>query len=566
MMTGFLSDAPEVSDDGNHADGDGRWSRRRFLESMAAAGAAVATAGGLTALDAAAPAFARSDRATLDASASTLTMAIFQEPDTLDPAASGLVGSGDVYVHVLDPLVWKLTTSRGPEYFPGLATSYHISKDAKTYTFKLRKGVKFHDGTPFNAHAVKFNMDHIVNPATKSRSAASSLGPYKETKVINDYTCQIIFKVPNAAFASEMTGVTWMSSPTAIKKSGSNYGRHPVGTGPYIFKSWVAGDAVTIERNPHYKWGPAPLGGGKPAKLKTLVFRILPDPSAQYNALQTGEITLAQNLAPQDVQQALADPKFKKYIADSTGMPYCFMVNAKKSPTDDLRVRQALEYATNQEAIIKTLFFGLYDAANSLFCPNTPGYSKDQALYHYNPTKAGRLLDEAGWKKNSKGVRSKNGNPLHLDLINISGYGFDGISQVLQAQFKAVGIQTAISDQSFPAVAATYNRGDQHIADFFYTDVDPYFTHALFDCSQIKSGFNWEHYCNPKVDQMIDKANTIPNAKKRVALYRQIGKELMQAAVIIPIYNLRNVFVGPNSIRGIVFTTSATPLFHNVTF
>lgn len=565
-MAQFLRNAPDSSDSGAPSDEKALWSRRRFLEGIAVVGAGLATAGEWAVLDETPPAFAHSSRVTLDTSASKLTMAIFQEPDTLDPAASGLVGSGDVTVHVMDPLVWKLTTPRGPRYFPGLATSYHISKDATTYTFKLRKGVRFHDGTPFNAHAVKFNMDHIVNPATKSRSAASSLGPYKETKVIDEYTCQIIFKVPNAAFVNEMTGVTWMSSPTAIRKFGANYGHHPVGTGPYIFKSWVAGDAVTIERNPHYKWGPAPLGAGKPAKLKTLVFRILPDPSAQYNALQTGEITLAQNLAPQDVQQALSNPRFKKYAADSTGMPYCFMVNAKKSPTDDLRVRQALEYATNQEAIIRTLFFGLYGAADSLFCPNTPGYSHTQALYHYNPSKAGRLLDEAGWKRNSNGTRSKHGKALHLNLINITGYGFDGISQLLQAQFKAVGIQTSISDQSFPTVAATYNRGDQHIADFFYYDVDPYFTHALFDCSQIKSGFNWEHYCNPQVGKMIDKANTIPNAKKRVALYQQIGKELMQAAVIIPIYNLRNVFVGPTSIKGLVFTTSATPLFHNVAF
>jgi len=133
----------------------------------------------------------------------------------------------------------------------------------------------------------------------------------------------------------------------------------------------------------------------------------------------------------------------------------------------------------------------------------------------------------------------------------------------MQSQFKDVGITVDITDQSFPAVGDAYNRGDHHLADFFYYDVDPYFTRALFGCDQIAHGFNWEHYCNPDLTAMIDKANATPDNTARTALYKQIGQIIMQAAVIIPIYNSSGLFVGTSSLKGLAFTVNAFPLFHN---
>jgi peptide/nickel transport system substrate-binding protein len=242
------------------------------------------------------------------------------------------------------------------------------------------------------------------------------------------------------------------------------------------------------------------------------------------------------------------------------------MVNAQKAPTNDVLVRQALEYATNQAAIVKTLFFGLYEPATSIFTKITPGYDPAQHLYTYDPVKAGRLLDQAGWVKGSGGMRAKGGTPLKLSFINISGFGFDNISQIMQAQFQQIGINTTISDQSFPAVAATYNHGDQNLADFFYYDVSPYFVRAIFGANEIATGFNWEHYANPSLDKMVDQANAVVDDAKRYAVYRQIGKTLMEAAVIIPIYDQRGVYVGPSSLSGMVFTPNAIPLFHAATY
>ena len=535
-------------------------SRRMFLQAAGGMGVAVLSGGTLMAL---LEACAGSSTSTSSGNPNaTVTMAVFQEPDTLDPSASGLITVGTISHCIFDTLIWDLPGHGSNPFYAGLATSWEASPDATSYTFKLRKDVKFHDGTPFNAQAVKFTFDHIVDPNTKSKSAAGALGPYQETQVIDDSTVKVIFKSANAAFMNEVATFA-MVSPTAVQKYGADFGKNPVGTGPFKFKEYIVGQHVTVERNPDYNWGPAPLRTGPP-QIKTIIFRILSDPGTRFNALQTGEIQLAPNINPQDIQSIQGNSQFKVYNVASTGMPWNIMVNAQKYPTDDPLVRQALEFATDQATIIKTLYFGLYTAADSVYTPLTPGYDQaTQSIYKFDANKAGQLLDQAGWTKGSDGMRQKNGQPMKLNFINIAGFGFDGISQLMQSQFKNVGIAVDISDQSFPAVGDAYNRGDHHLADFFYYDVDPYFTRALFGCDQIAHGFNWEHYCNPDLTAMMDQANATADNNARAALYKQVGQTIMQAAVIIPIYNSSGLFVGSSSLKGLNFTVNAFVLFHN---
>jgi len=529
--------------------------RRAFLGGAASLSAYGALAGALSACGA--------NSAPTGSATKSLAAGVFQNPDSLDPGATGLVSVAQMLQTMFDPLIWKFPND--PTYYPGLAKSFTVSPDAKTYTFKLKSGVKFHDGTPFDANAVKATFDHIVNPATKSLSAIGALGPYVETKVLDPMTAQVVFSAPNAAFVNEMTDITLApSSPTALKKYGKGYDTHPVGTGPFIFQQFVNNEKVVVTRNPHYAWGPAPLGNGKPALLSEITFRILPDPSSQANALTTNEIQIGQNLNPGDVATAVSAGK-KKLTALSSGMPYCIMINAQKPPTNDLLVRQAIEYSIDNKAIIDTLFKGLYAPANSVLTPTTPGYSTDQALYSFDVAKANSLLDQAGWVKGSNGVRSRNGQQLSLDFINIANFGFDGISQLMQAQMNAVGIHSTITDQAFPSVGTTYNQGQQNLADWFYYDVDPYLFNTVFNSTQIKSGFNWEHYDNPAIDQAIAAANATTDNAARAAKYQAIALTLAESATIIPIYNLESILVTQPNVSGIKFTLTAQPLYHTVT-
>jgi peptide/nickel transport system substrate-binding protein len=484
-----------------------------------------------------------------------LTVAVFQNPDSLDPAVTGLVSVSQIDAAIFDTLTYKFAGD--DKIYPGLATSYQISPDGKTYDFKLRKDVKFQDGTPFNAAAVKANFDHIADPATKSKSALGALGPYQETQVVGDDEVKVVFKEPNLAFENEMSETTLgMSSPAALQKYGSDYGNHPVGTGPYKFVSFQNGQQVRVTRNPDYKWGPDKLGGGA-AKLSGITFRILSDASAQRNAFNTNEIQVAGALTPQDVKTAV-DAGAKKATATSTGMPYGYLINVTKAPTDDLAVRQAIQQAVDKKSILNSLFEGQFDPADSVLTSTTPGYVKDGV--DFDVDKANQLLDQAGWTKGSDGMRSKGGSPLQLNLINITGFGFDDMSTLLQAQLKKVGVAVTISDQGFPAVATTYNKGDQNLANWFYYDADPFTLNTVYACNQVASGFNWAHYCDNSVDSAIVQANATVDHDQRVKAYEDIVKKLNDSASFLPIYETKTILV-TKGVSGIQFGQTGQPYF-----
>ena len=484
-----------------------------------------------------------------------LTVAVFQNPDSLDPAVTGLVSVSQIDAAIFDTLTYKFAGD--DKIYPGLATKYEISPDGKTYTFQLRKDVKFHDGTPFNAAAVKANFDHIADPNTQSKSALGALGPYQETQVVGDYEVKVVFQRPNLAFENEMSQTTLgMSSPTALKKYGSDYGNNPVGTGPYRFASFQNGQQIRVTRNADYKWGPQKLGSG-PATLSGITFRILSDASAQRNAFNTNEIQVAGNLTPQDVKTAV-DAGAKKATATSTGMPYGYLINVTKSPTDDLAVRQAIQSAVDKKSILNTLFEGQFDPADSVLTSTTPGHVSDGVGYDVD--KANQLLDQAGWAKGSDGTRSKGGTPLQLNLINITGFGFDDMSTLLQAQLKKVGIAVTISDQGFPAVATTYNQGRQNLANWFYYDADAFTLNTVFACNQVQSGFNWAHFCDKGVDSAIVQANATVDTQQRIKAYEDIVKQLNDSAVFLPIYETKTILV-TKGVSGIQFGQTGQPYF-----
>lgn len=525
---------------------------KRAAASVVAVAAAVAMIG-----------VASSQGATHHAAAKgTATIAIFQEPDTLDPAAATLISSYQVLQSIFDPLMYKI----GGKLTPGLASKMTVSKDSSVYTFTLRKGVTFQDRTPFNAQAVKFNFDRIVDKNYKAGTSLGNLGPYDSTKVINKYKVQIRFKKPNASFENEVTTQPFgISSPTAIRKYGASYGDHPVGTGPFTFKQRLKGQRVDLVRNAKYKWGPAGIGNAGPAKLAGVTFRTLSDNSAQANALQTGEITIAQNMNPPDIQKVLAGGKFFRIAQPATGIPYAMLLNTQKAPTDDLKVRQALEYATDQGTIVRTLFSGLVTPATSVFMAGMQGYSKSQHIYSFDQAKANALLDSAGWTGRSGGIRTKGGNKLSVDILSITNFGFDGMAQLLQAQFKAVGVQANLSDEGFPGVFQDYNKGIQNLANFFYYDVDAFSLRSIFGCEFVGNGLNWAHYCDKAFDAQVDAANGMSDTKKRTAAYQKLGQKIMSDAAIIPLYNPNAQFIGAKTLHGLRFTVNTAPLFNNVT-
>jgi peptide/nickel transport system substrate-binding protein len=498
----------------------------------------------------------------------TLTMGINGPPDTLDPGATGLALTLLLSMAMFDPLVWWLPTADGGNQFsPGLAESYTVSPDASVYTFKLRKDVTFHDGTKFDATAVKATYDHVVDPATKSKSGLGALGPYKETKILDPYTVEIRFTGPNASFLHQQAaGNFGIASPAALKKYGpTGFGNHPVGTGPFKFVSYATGDALNLVKNPAYKWGPAVLGTG-PAKLDKLVFRIVTDDSGRYNALQSGQLQIAMNLPPNDIAAAKQSGKFQQLTVPSIGTPDGMPINVTKPPTDDPLVRQAIMYAVDQDTLVKSVLFGVDTGAHSVLTPITPGYSKASAgIYSYDPDKANALLTRAGWTKGAGGVRTKNGKKLALNIILFSDAGFELPTQFVVSELAKVGFTAKTAVQPFATAQASFNAGVHNLGAFGYYGTDPYLLNIWANSDAIKSGFNWSHYDNPKIDAMIAKANDTADTAKRNALYEQVSVTLMKDSMYLPLWDTNNPFTMAPSVKGIHTTLNGYITFHSAT-
>jgi peptide/nickel transport system substrate-binding protein len=494
-----------------------------------------------------------------------LTVGLFAEPDSLDPATMHLLPSYQVTSSIYDQLLWRIAGQPAASFLPGLATSYSVSPDGKTYTFKLRKGVKFHDGTPFNAAAVKATFDRIVAPATKSVSAKAVLGPYQSSTVLDDYTVQVNFTAANGGFLNNVASpLLAIVSPTAAGKQGAAFGRHPVGTGPFKFGSWITGESISLVRNEAYTWGPDTAGLKGPAKLSQVTFRIVTTSPSQANALQSGALQVAQGMDISDVVR-LTNAGFKQKVVGASGVPFGFVLNVKKAPTNDLRVRQAIQYATNAEAINKTVFSDVYKSANTVLTSGMFGHS-DAVSYSYQPDRAASLLDQAGWTMGSGGVRHKNGQPLQLSwLIESGGFGFQDAAELMSAQLQQAGITSQINQQATPEYVAGIEAGNMNVSGLYDYAADPYVLNTLFSCAEVGDGPNDAHFCSPQVDAQIAAANGTISTSARAAAYEAIEDELMRQAMFVPIYSLAAVFVTATSVSGIVYTPLTIPLLTGAT-
>ncbi|HMG63790.1 MAG TPA: ABC transporter substrate-binding protein [Streptosporangiaceae bacterium] len=496
----------------------------------------------------------------------TLTMGINAPPDTLDPGATGLALTLMLSMAMFDPLVWWLpdATGSGTEFVPGLAESYSINADASVFTFKLKKGVTFHDGTKFDATAVKATYDHIVDPATKSKSGLGALGPYQETKIIDPYTVQIIFSAPNAGFMHQQAaGNFGIASPTALKKYGATgFGSHPVGTGPFKFESYATGSQLNLVKNPAYTWGPDALSS-KPPKLDKLIFRIVTDDSGRYSALQSGQLQIALGLPPNDIAAAKKSGQFKQLTVQAIGTPLGFPINVTKAPTNDPLVRQAIMYAVDQEKLVNQVLFGVDTPAHTVLTPITPGYSAASGkLYSYDPDKAKSLLDQAGWKVGAGGVRTKNGQKLFLKIILFSDSGLDLPTEFVASELGKIGFTSSTTVQPFTTAQGSFNAGLHNLGSFGYYGTDPYLLNIWVNSNAIKSGFNWSHYANPKVDAMIAQANATADANARNALYEQVCVTLMKDAMYLPLWNVNEPFTMAPSVAGLHSTLNGYVTFH----
>jgi len=462
-------------------------------------------------------------------------------PSNIDPHVGASSELGIPLTSVYDPLVWL-----DPEgnFVPGLAENWTLSADGTQYTFSLRKGVTFHDGTPLDADAVCFSLDRIADPDTRSTKARSLLGPYAGCEAIDDMTARVSFDAPHAAFLSAASQVYLaIVSPTAVARWGSDYQFHQVGTGPFEFVEYVPNDHLTLRRYVGYRWAPSFFEHQGPAYLAEVEFRFYTDPATRAAALESGQVRVMGEIPPADAKRLKEDPDFYLVRVPLPGQPLQVYMNTTRAPLDDIRVRRALVYGADRQAIVDTVFMGYSPPAAGPLTRVTWGYDPVAAqMYPYEPEAAAQLLSDAGWvDSDNDGVRDRGGQPLVLDTV-LMGWGFmPEVGQMLQAQYADLGIQLDMQVLPYPAAVQAAEQGDYHLIPFVLSSSDPQILRSSFHSSNISSGFNWSKVSDPELDEWLDRAAQAVDNEQRMLLYRNVQQRIMDLALIIPIRDYVNL-------------------------
>src|SRR5882724_1911898 len=401
--------------------------------------------------------------ATLTGSAvaqTTLVVAIAADPTGLDPEAVLNNTSGFVMATIYDSLVKYKAGS--VEVEPGLAESWEASADGLTYTFHLRKGVTFHDGTPFNAPNYiktlkrlldKQDEDTIFNTGPVESYIDDTYGDVVSYTAPDDNTVVFKFKASSAPFTTNLAMV-WngVVSPTAVHKFGKDFRNHPVGTGPFIFKEWRAADQIVLDANPNY-WH------GKP-KVDHLVFKVMPDAQAALLAAKQGTVHILADVGAQTVPAAKGDPNLviisqPGLAVSGVGLPFDI------KPFNDKKVRQALNYAVDKDAINKGLFQGLAQTMTSPLPEAQWGFDPSLKGYPYDPAKAKQLLAEAGYPNGFKAE--------FLTYNSPRGYNSAGanLAVAVQGYLQKVGIETTLRQSEMGAYLGEIRSKEKRYGGFF---------------------------------------------------------------------------------------------------
>jgi peptide/nickel transport system substrate-binding protein len=390
----------------------------------------------------------------------TVTYGADREPTCLDPHNTGDMPQTYIARQYLDSLVSELPDGR---VVPWLATSWTISPDGKTYTFSLKHGVKFTDGTPFNAQAVVDNFEQELNPATQSSTDWGYLKPYyKSSTALSTYSVQVNLTRPDSPLLDEVAQAFFgLESPKAMARGLQTNCQSPVGTGPFIVKQWIHGQSVTLVKNAGYDSAPANAKHQGPAYLSQITWRFLEETSVRYAALQNGEANLIFNIPPEDQSLAKSNPALTVQQFVHSGQPNNITLNASQPPFNQLGVRQAFLYGANAAAAVKSAFFGAYPLDETSLSTGTPYYDPAYANeYASNPAKAGQLLDQAGWTgRNAAGYRTRDGKVLTAVMPYSSNTGDTPpevvtLFQDIQAAEKQIGFDLVLK----PEDEATFDQ------------------------------------------------------------------------------------------------------------
>jgi peptide/nickel transport system substrate-binding protein len=428
---------------------------------------------------------------------------------------------------------------------PALAEGWETSPDGLTWTFALRRNVKFHDGTPFNAEAVVFNFERWMfehHPHHKGvfEYWKSMFGGFpgfvKSVKAIDQFTVEFVLDKPMAPFLANLAMPMFgIASPAALEKHGDDYFKNPVGTGAFRFREWRKDDRIVLERNPDY-WGDKAL-------LDRVIFRSIIDNSARLLELQAGSIDLMEFLNPDDIPTVKSDPNLQLFLRPSMNVGYLWW-NVEKEPFDKLDVRRAIAHAVNKRAIVEKLFGGIGVPAKNMLPPSLWSHNEAVVDYEYDPPKAREYLAKAGLPNGFKTTLWAMPNPRPYMPQPTK------IAEAIQADLKAVGIDAEIITMDWATYLAKTRDGEQDMYLLGWTgdNGDPdNFLYWFFGQKETRA-----RYFNAKAAELTGKARAIFKQEERAPLYYEAQVVLKEDATNVPIAHTTPPLAAKKTVQGYV--------------
>ncbi|MFF5225074.1 ABC transporter substrate-binding protein [Dactylosporangium sp. NPDC000521] len=497
----------------------------------------------------------------------TVVFATDVEPTCLDPAAPSQIATQILQRNVYDSLIQQ--DAKGA-FHPWLASSWDVSADGTTYTFHLRDGVTFHDGTKFDATAAKATFDHFTDPATKAPLAGSL--PFASATATDPSTLVVKLKSPFAPFLQLVSfSVLGIQSPAALAKGQAALCAGgpgaAVGTGPFTTAAYSKGQSLTFARYDAYNWPPEGSPHQGAAYLDKVEVRFLPENAIRVGAVSSGQAQLAANVPPVTAAAFEAGGGVRVLSAAAAGTPFTAYLNTKRAPFDDVKVRQAFQRGIDIENIVKSVYAGRFPRAWSPLTPSTPN-SYDSTLENSWPqdlTLAGRLLDEAGWnQKDGQGYRVKDGKRLSIVWVQNSTVmreQRDVVAQAVADNAKKLGFEVTVQGLDAGTFSARAKAGDYDVTDQSNQRADPDMLYNVWSSkfAATSGGANYANVTDPQVDQWLSQGSTALRQEDRPAAYKPLQKWVVDNAAAVPIYVPQYLLGASNAVQGVQFTVSGYP-------
>jgi peptide/nickel transport system substrate-binding protein len=444
----------------------------------------------------------------------TLYVALEAEPPELDPNLSSAYVDRQVMASLYDKLV---DIDENGEIVPMLAKSYDVSDDGKVYTFHLRDGIKFHDGTEFNAEAAKYNLERYQE---EDSVRSTEVEPIESVEAVDEYTVRVTLSEPFAPFLAVLTdraGI--MASPKAIEENNGRISKDPVGTGPFKFVERVRGDHITVEKNPDY-WRE-----GLP-KIDKIEYRGIDDENVQYQNLQSGELDIIDSIPLVEFKELQESGDYNVSIEPGLGYQGVFL-NVTQPPFDNKQLRQAVYRLVDRDAIVKAVLRGVGgEAGNSPFSEQSWAYSEESDSYpERSVEEAKALLEEAGKPDGFSFTLKTDPSPINQQ-----------IGQVIQNNLKPAGIDVKLEQEEFGTLLDDSTNGNFQALYLGWSGrIDPDLN--IYDFTVTNGDFNDSGYSNPEVDKLLNEARITSDRDRRKELYGQVMEILHEDVPYVYLYH-----------------------------